>query len=230
MPTLTLQPDAAAGKDTLVISTIPTFNFGISPQGITSVVSRGLFFFDLSSISSSATCISAIFTLYQVNSGVAGAFTLTAYAIAAGNAGWIEGTKSGALAGAGEPCWNAKAADGAGGVTTAWAGTAGLNTATTDYLAAALGTVSGNHSDPNGTPYSMSLTASVVQGWFGAVNTNYGIIVRVGAVSGGIGLSDHATAAYRPKLVVDYTLPGGLLLRANKWGNKGAWMLGGKQC
>jgi hypothetical protein len=55
----------------------------------------------------------------------------------------------------------------------------------------------------------MSLTAARVQGWFGATNTNYGLLLIPNNYVNGICSSDHATAAYRPKLTVDYTLPGG---------------------
>jgi hypothetical protein len=123
------------------------------------------------------------------------------------NAAWIEGAKFGELAGAGEPCWNALAADGAGGVLTAWAGAAGCATAGVDYEADLLGSVAGNRSNANGTEYALALTAARVRGWFGGTNTNYGLLLKLSAAAaGGIGASDNVTAAYRPKLVVDYTL------------------------
>jgi hypothetical protein len=205
-PTVTLQPDASAGKDTRINSGNPTVNYGIAIAINNAANTRGLIGFDLSAIPSNATCNSCTFYVYQVTSTAGGAFSVQVHSIASGNAAWIEGTKNGALAGAGEPCWNALAANGSGGVTTAWAGSVGLGTSGTDYEATALGTLAGNSNDANGTEYSTLLTASRVQGWFGAVNTNYGLRIA-NALVGGFGSSDNATAGRRPKLVVDYSLP-----------------------
>jgi hypothetical protein len=216
-PTLTLQPDAAAGKDTAISGVVPTRNGGASTSFIGRPSDRrvGLIEFDLSAIPASAGCTSATLYLYQTQVDVNLPGTTSIYSIASGNAAWIEGV--GTLAGnalAGEPCYNALEADGAGGVTTAWAGSAGLSTADTDYESPAIGSAATNRADAVGTEYSFALTAARVQGWFGATNTNYGIMVHADASSPYFGMSDHATASYRPKLVVDYTLPssGGMLL------------------
>lgn len=202
--TLTLQPDAAAGKDDRVNPAGPTLNYGLNNYLASSVNYKGLLEFDLSSIPAGSKIISAKFYLYQALSGAALAFTATIYSIAVGNAAWVEGTKNGAQAGAGEPCWNALAADGAGGVTTAWAGSAGLSTAGTDYEATAMGAFNGDRSDADGTEYSVALPTARVEGWCGATNTNYGLLITLSQACGGLGSSDHATAGYRPKLVVVY--------------------------
>jgi hypothetical protein len=198
--------DIETGKDTYVSGS--TNNNGKSASMTLTATRKGLFEFDLSSIPADATCDSAAVSVFQLATGAASAFTLTWYSIASGNAAWIEGTKNGALAGAGEPCWDALAADGVGGVTTAWAGSAGLATSGTDYESTALGSVNGDRSDANGTEYAASLTTSRVEGWFGASNTNYGLLSLVSAAGGGVGLSDHTTTGYRPKLVVTYTESG----------------------
>lgn len=204
--TLTLQPDAAAGKDAqLTGGASAAKNYGASTYlfGITGG-ERTLLYFSLAAVPAGAICSSATLTLYQAGAGPSKAFTLTAYAIAAANTGWAEGTKNAATAGAGEPCWNAKAADGAGGVTTAWAGSAGLSTAGTDYVALALGSTSGNRADISGTGYAISLTPASIAAWFGADTNNHGLLVVPSADTGVIASSDHATAAYRPKLVIEY--------------------------
>ena len=108
MTTLVLQPDAAAGKDCFLESGNPTYNGGVVTTMLgTSGV--GLLEFDLSSISTTATVSSA--TLYIYHAGTLGAtpFTLSFWSIAAANGAWIEGTRNGALALAGEPCWDALA-------------------------------------------------------------------------------------------------------------------------
>jgi hypothetical protein len=204
-PTFESQPDAAAGKDVALRSAGPTLNYG-SNVLLLDAGYRGLIEFDLSGILSSNTCTASTLYLYHRVQGTAFAFTISAYSIAAANAAWIEGTQNAAQASSGEPCWGALAADGAGGVTTAWAGSAGLSTSGTDYEADALGSFSGDRADEAGAEYSTALTTSRVQGWFGAVNTNYGMVLtHTSGNNGSIASSDHATASYRPKLTVEYT-------------------------
>lgn len=189
------------GKDTVINSGQPTFNYGT----LTYLQRFGptLVGFDCSSIPATATCDLATVYFYLGSlTGLANA-TSTIYSIASGNADWIEGAQSGSLAGAGEPCWNAKAADGAGGVTTAWAGSVGCGTVNTDYESSSLGSISTTTSDQVGDEYSTTLTASRVQGWFGASNTNYGL--KCTQISSRLGSSETATTAHRPKLVVEYT-------------------------
>lgn len=202
--TLLLQPDAVSGIDTAVFSTAATFNYGTQKSFLNTATNRALVRFDLSAIPTSAECLSATLFLYHAATAGALAFTVSAYSIAVGNAAWIEGTKAAALAGAGEPCWNALAADGLGGVLTAWAGSAGLSTAGTDYENGAIGSFSGNRADAVGVEYSMALTPGRVRDWFGSPNTNYGMLLITSAATAGIATSDHATAGYRPKLVVVY--------------------------
>jgi len=206
-PTLTLQPGAAAGKDTIPNSFAPTFNYGVSVQLIWDS-RKAIIEFDNSSIPVGALCLSNTLYTYQNASGPALAWTVAVYSIAIGNQAWIEGTRNGALALAGEPCWNALAANGAGGVLVPWAGTAGLSTAGVDYEGPpGMGSFSGNRSDANGTEYICALNAARSQGWFGAVNTNYGMLLVPSTIVGGLGSSDYATAAWRPKQVVEYKEP-----------------------
>ena len=218
-PTLTLQPDAAAGKDTMVQSTAATANFGTTTQWwYEGATTRGLIEFDVSSIPVGSTCNSATFTITLTGGGAGNA---TFHSIKVGNAAWVEGTKDGVLAGAGDPCWNALAADGAGGVTTAWAGSAGLSTSGTDYDATAIGSVTIG-AEPAGTAFACALTPATVATWFGAVNANYGILMAkltAGYAQSLFASSDHATALIRPKLVVDYTLP--VTRRSSGWSTWG---------
>lgn len=191
-------------KDTQVSSIVPTRNYGISPVILDASTQKMLIAFDISSIPATAVCNNVILKLYHGVSGSATGFTLSAYSIASGNNGWPEGTKDSAAGGAGDCCWNSK--DQAAS-PTAWAGSAGLSTANTDYETTVLGTISGNRSDGVGVEYSMSLDVARVGGWFGSVNTNYGLLIAfsVGVASGGFCTKSHATVAYRPTLTVTYT-------------------------
>lgn len=207
MPALTLQPGAATSVDDSITSASPTFNGGVFIGLCAATARRGLLKFDIAPpvIPANSTITAATLSLFQSGSGAASAFTATVYSIAAANAAWVEGTKNNAQAGAGEPCWNALAADGAGGVTTAWGGAAGLATSGVDYEALALGSANGDRVDANGTEYAIALTASRVAGWM--TGSNYGMLIIVSANCGGLASSDDTTAAWRPKLVVTYTEP-----------------------
>lgn len=206
---MTLFSSQAADRDAKISSAVATRNFGVSVTILGAATTEALIiWFDLSSIPAGSTINSATLTLYQAGSAGANAFTLTAYDILSGNSGWIEGTLNNVQALSGEPCWNAKAADGAGGVTTAWAGSAGLGTSGTDYAATNIGTVAGNRSDANGTAYAISLTLSAVAAWAGNA-ANYGIKVVTSAGCGAIASAENATAGWRPKLDIDYTEAGG---------------------
>ncbi len=205
--TLVLQPDGTTGQDAYLSNASRTYNDGGSTR-ILSGASQGpaIIRFDLSTVPSGAVCTGATLatTLYS-SSGTA--YTATIYPILVGNADWIEGTKNNAQAGAGEPCWDALAADGSGGVTTAWAGSAGLGTPGVDY-GYSMGSWSGNgSSDPVGTVYTAALTPSEVQKWFPSTNANYGMKLTPSATPGLIASSENTTAAYRPKLTVEYTAP-----------------------
>jgi len=205
--------DATTAKDTHILNLggNEVNNFGVRTQ--LSVIrnnSKSLLLFDLSSISGDATCDSATLYLYHGAPNDAEAWDSYVWSIASGNAGWPEGDKDGTLGGAGDCCWNYY--DQESGNETSWAGSAGLSTADTDYETPSIGAFSGDASDAEGTEYVASLTAARVEGWFGAPNTNYGIMLwcndavdRVRTLCS----SDHATTGYRPKLVVEYTAAGG---------------------
>lgn len=196
--------DADTAKDDSVNSVAAENNYGIVVYFLRGATFKGLAQYDLSSIPASAVCNSASWHgTYYSNPG---AGTITIYSIASGNAGWVEGTKNGTTAGAGEPCWEAKAADGSGGVTTAWAGSDGLATSGTDYEASALGSFTTGSGDAAGTTYEAALTSSRIEGWFGSPNTNYGLLfVCTSGSASRVASSNADTASLRPYLTVDYT-------------------------
>lgn len=168
--------------------------------------------FDCSSVSAAAVCTGVTAKLYRGNyaANTGGPYTANYYSISSANSDWIEGTKNNTTAGSGEPCWNAKEADGSGGVTTAWAGSAGLSTATTDYENTVLGSFEYYRNDAIGTEYSATFNASGisrVEDWFGVTNTNYGLMIskdyRLSCC-----FKEHDTESYRPVLTVTYTAAG----------------------
>lgn len=217
---LSITPDAAGGPftytdgpggditssdDAQMSSAWPTNNGGGHANFQFATSQRCLIRFDLQAIPAGATCTGA--TLYLYHSYTAeggGTVTVSVYEISDANGDWLAGDNDISLANAGENCWNAKAADGAGGVTTAWAGSAGLGTATTDYKTPAVGSFSFNGGSDIGTEFTCALDETTVESWFGQASNN-GLIMWPDSNSGHVAQSDNATSGYRPKLVVQYS-------------------------
>lgn len=180
-------------------------NLGVHPNYEISNTQNMIVRFDLSSLTGK-TCTSAKLYLYKSYPQGEGGGTITAnvYMMASANEDWIEGVQSLDTAAEDEPCWNAKAADGAGGIKTAWAGGAnGCGVSGTDHDATALGSLEWTPiDDAIGTEYEIDLDAEEIEGKFGG----YINLVIKNSTAGGdhVGLSDNSTAAYRPKLVVEY--------------------------
>lgn len=215
---VTIDPDftgtSTAGDNTLN-SIYPTRNLGgLTSVDFTRINSKGLFRFDMSSVASGVTVTAADLKLTKTNApGASGNNTLTFYSIASANGDWIGGTSTSGNAAEDESCWNAKAADGSGGVKTAWAGSAGCGTSGTDYEETALASLVNNRADDQYTQYTFTFNASGltrIAGWAGATNTNYGLIgITTGSYGGSqMGSSEHATASYRPVLTVTYSAGG----------------------
>ena len=176
--------------------TAATYNGGTHDAVQFGSYNYALMRFDLSAIPAGTTILSAKLTLglYEGGGGA------DVFPVLAANAGWIEGTRNLQLALAGEPCWNALAADGAGGVTTPWAGGAnGCGVAGVD-----IGTRIGQLTAAAAGVYEVDLDLDTVRGWFGVANP--GILIKPTTTSPyHIALSEYVTAGYRPKLTVLYS-------------------------
>lgn len=188
--------------DTYVVRDDPDANKATQAQ-IQIILSGGdpyhipLLKFDISSLAG-ATITSATLYLYEVGWG-AGAYTATIHRILSANSAW---TEAGAT-------WNYAVAS-----TTRWEGDtgddggsdAGCSVSGTDYNATSMGTLSGNGDNANGTEYAITLTTSQVQAMLD--DGDYGMVI---IVNSGAGVqyqhsSDSGSTAYRPKLVIVYTL------------------------
>ena len=199
--------DVFTAKDTQMSAAWPAKNGGAHKNSQFETHQRILMEFDLSSIPADATLLDATLYLYHSYQPEGGKpVTVSIYSITAANATWTAGTKNIDPASKGESCWNALASDGAGGVRTAWAGSAGLSTKGIDYEPNRIGSFTFDPNSALGTEYAISLDPERVQGWFGASNTNYGIIFFTSANSGHVAQSSHSKTGYRPKLVVHYSL------------------------
>jgi len=160
---------------------------------------NALIYWDVSSIPGSAPCDSATMTLVRNGRSGGSATACYVHEIALDNKDWGEGD-GGDPGGAGEATWDYYDH----GNTTAWAGAEGCATSGTDYLAAQLGAFA----MPNQVNVSVDVTLVTgdVQDWFGDPNENYGMCVFATAgFPRDVHSSEASTAAYRPKLVIEYT-------------------------
>jgi hypothetical protein len=196
MATLTLQPDGAAGIDTYIDKASADYSgtnvtyFQI--KGFSTIISSGLIKFDLSTLAG-ATINSATFSLFGLGFGIN--LTLNIHRILAANSGWTEGAT-----------WNY-----ANGSSIRWAGDtggnggndAGCSVGGTDVSNTTMGSAAFSYTAGVETQFTLNTTE------FGLmVAANYGM--RIVSASGNATVcqpasSDNATAARRPKLVVDYT-------------------------
>lgn len=192
-PTLTLQPDAAAGIDTDHRSGSADTNYGTvttlnMANNFSSITRSGFIKFDLTSIPSGAVVTAGTLTLTHAG-GASLNCTINVHQIMAANSGWTEAGLT----------WNKL--DG----TNAWAGSAGCSTANTDYSSTVDGSFSVGGSAPaSGTAETIAIAVARAQAMLTA---NYGWIIRMATDNKLCQMfsSDHATAGYRPKLVVDYS-------------------------
>jgi hypothetical protein len=205
--------DINTAQDTMLVNVAAgsqPFNYGQHDAfRFTSTQYTGLLKFNLTAIPAIATCISAKLYLYRRDNDFPNQTgTVSLWSILSGNANWIEGTRDAAQALAGEPNYLAKASDGGAGAITPWAGSVGCATPGTDFDATPIGSFSPPANDPAGTQYEIDLILSVVQTWFGAGNSNYGIrlLRSAGTSAGRVCSSEHVTTGWRPKLVVVYSV------------------------
>ena len=205
-PTLTLQPDAAAGKDELITSFQPTFNDGVNPLlaigrvgGINN--DRTLIQFDLSTIPVGATVTSAVLSLYCTNDNASTGSNFTVHRMVRA---WLEGTGNYAATGDGAT-WNTY--DGVNNWQTAGAGGA------LDSEAASIGSRAFTAAETLNEFKNWSLAPAKVQEWISGALANNGMLLKsdneVNDTSYYFAASDHGTAGIRPKLVIEYTEPVG---------------------
>jgi hypothetical protein len=200
--------DTWTAQDVTLTNTAPTYNLGAhSDFEAVANVQNGLMRFILAGIPETRLCLGADLHMFKTSSVSVVPMTCSIHKVSDANGDWIPGEGDLELAAAGEPCWNAKEADGSGGITTGWAGSAGCSTAGTDYEITEIGTWSWNSGDAVGTHYTIPLSAAEVQEWFGQAANNGIVILPSGGSGRHLGWSEQA-AAYRPYLVVRYLEPG----------------------
>lgn len=191
-PTYQIKPDSSVGVDAQLSKGNPTTNFGTYQGSDLLTGANALQFlikWDLSSLI--ATSVeSAVLDLTE--RGVCNSGSCNVYSIKSANGGW---TEAGAT-------WNTT--DGA----SAWAGSAGCSTSGTDYDPTPVGSWTSTTAGGGGAVDSVTLAATTVLDWIKSPSNNYGLVGIGGPSSGGTlyASSDHATAAWRPKLTVAYSV------------------------
>ena len=197
MSTLTLQPDDTTGVDTFLDITAATTNYATDVRlgsgehnASSGFIWRSLIKFDLSSIPADATITSAILSLWTKTDLSSTTSTHYLYRVLKN---WVEA----------EANWNRAS------TALAW-GTAGCNNAT-DKESTEIGSTSVSATESVNTEIQFSLDVTKVQEWVSGAVANYGMLLRTTTELNDMWLwhsSSGTTAAYRPKLVVEYTVGG----------------------
>lgn len=216
MPTLTLQPDAAAGVDAYLDRGIPDTNYGAATQLYMRTGGgadrRSLARFDLSGLPIGAVVTAA--TLYLYNRACYTNATGSVNRILAANSAWTEAGATWNFALGGATRW-AGDAGGDGGAD------AGCSVSGVDYSAVLMGSWTWLTTDAAGLEYAIALNVVEMNAMLAA---NHGFLLTANANNNNMMYSsDWGAPAVRPKLVVDYTVGGGLLPILQ---NHGAWQGG----
>ena len=196
--TLTLQPDAAAGSDTYMLSSSATTNYGASNElGVgeaniaTNIVGRSLIKFDLSSIPSNATITSATLSLWTNTDYSNTTRTIRVYRLK------VPFNET-------QATWNLRAS----GSNWQTAGASGTN----DRESADIGSAQILSNESLNTEKQITLDSAKIQEILNGAFTNNGFLITADTeLNDGFTYksSDHATASQRPKLVIQYTVPSG---------------------
>lgn len=203
MPTVNLQPNAAAGVDTFIASSdAANDNFGVATilnaghSTSTGRTAKALIRFDLSSIPSDAEIVSAILRLHCINEVSNADHNVSVHR---GLVEWFEGDQAGGLppSGAGST-WNHRNYQGSVG----WSGGAG-GAAGSDYAVSPTDTtlITGTNAD-----FDWDVSVDVQDFVDGsATNRGWWLIAASGSDSLKIFYSsDHSVADLRPELIVTY--------------------------
>lgn len=202
--TLTLQPNATAGKDAYLVSGSPSQNFGVS----TGVDIRGddnrrtLIEFDFSSISSNSKVISAVLKLYVTATGAPPNPNAILYRV---NRTWTEGTGNGAVTGDGAT-WNT------------YNGTASWTAGGGDFDSQIWANTTIASSNKW---YEWNVTA-LVQNWVNDAYPNYGMLLRTTTTNSGthtFASSDNANSSRWPILEINYCTPNLVNTSWSSWDN-----------
>lgn len=202
MTTYTSQPDETSGVDTRLVSDEATLThndgiLGIGQTGAT--IDRSLLKFDLSSIPAYASIVSATLSLWTKTDYSTNARDVKVYRVLRN---WVET----------QATWNVYSTG------NNW-GTAGCGNSTTDYDGANIwASTNVSASVPNNTEVQWVFTATGLAELKKVINgtySNYGMLLKADTESADFYYyysSADATSGYRPKLVIEYTVGGQVII------------------
>lgn len=200
---LTIQPDAAAGNDAYILSSAPTNNAGTATQNVVgdsnasaSIALRSVIKFDVSAVPAGATVTAVTLSQYEYEAGRSGAAPASwAVELRRILRNWVEA----------QVTWNIFSTG------NNW-GAAGCSN-DTDRVAAPSASLTMDGTAAGGfVNWSGAGLVADVQAWVDGSASNYGwLLIAPNAENlaatafNRFYSSDYATAASRPKLVIEYT-------------------------
>lgn len=202
--------DYSGFEDNRLDSSIGDRNFGAHNRGYTgnqtARIMKELQRVDFSGLTSSWTVTAASLHLYDTDWANRSAdCTINVYEIASANGDWVVGTANNA-AQTGSSCWSYKAYDAT--TPTNWAGSAGLGTATTDYINTSLGSAVFTDGVSGYRTITFNSTGEgVVEGWLGDATNDGFLLLGSGSDNNWTEWeSSQGTDGNRPYLSVTYTV------------------------
>lgn len=175
-------------------------NTGFVGADTATTFNRALISFDLTSLAGQTVVVTS--AVLKIRSQTAVTAIIDVYRISAANTDWTEGEKTGALATTGESTWNKIHYN-----TVNWAGSAGLSTSGTDYLASPVATTTADGAWEEFVFTDVSFIADWING------TNSGLLLssatREAAGTGKVTFftSEYTSAlTYTPILELGYTV------------------------
>lgn len=200
MTDVNVSVNTGVGGDTVVSSGAPDANYGGWALMLTdaNAIQKILIRFDLSSIPAGSVCTAASIKLTPKDND--SAHDLSVYKITDANGDWVEGNKI-IQTGSGMSCWNYKKYN-----TDAWAGSAGLATAGTDYINTVIASFSG--ATTANTQIEIPFNADgllILESWFGDATNNGFLLTDTSGSDIFYHTGEATTESYRPVLSITYT-------------------------
>lgn len=172
----------SVSEDVTLISGFSNDNFGGTSNldvGTTSGIRRGLLRFPTLGTTLAGETVTGASLQLGLELATIGTFTnqtIFVHLVTPANVGWVEGNNASIAAApdTGLSTWSERLEG-----STAWAGSAGMSTAGTDYVTTAVGSFTASSTDPLSTIYTVNFSdVTFLQNWIDNPSQNTGFLLR----------------------------------------------------